>query len=122
MPTYDYLCQTCSHRFEIWQKMTDEPLTDCPECGSHIRRVLYPAGVVFKGSGFYKTDHANKSTLTSDTSDDSKKAANTEGNNSSPKGEGKAGENKTASEKSTNTANSSGSSSESKSTASAAAK
>jgi len=59
MPTYEYLCQTCSHRFETWQKMTDEPLTVCPECGKHIRRVLYPAGIVFKGSGFYKTDHGN---------------------------------------------------------------
>jgi predicted nucleic acid-binding Zn ribbon protein len=39
--------------------MTDEPLTICPECGSSIRRVLYAAGVVFKGSGFYKTDHVN---------------------------------------------------------------
>lgn len=59
MPTYEYLCQTCSHRFEAWQKMIDEPLTVCPECGNHIRRVLYPAGIVFKGSGFYKTDHGN---------------------------------------------------------------
>ena len=57
MPTYEYLCKTCSHRFETWQKMTDEPLTVCPECGATIRRVLYPAGIVFKGSGFYKTDH-----------------------------------------------------------------
>ena len=57
MPTYEYLCKTCSHRFETWQKMTDEPLTICPECGGAIRRVLYPAGIVFKGSGFYKTDH-----------------------------------------------------------------
>ena len=39
--------------------MTDEPLTICPECGGHIRRVLFPAGIVFKGSGFYKTDHSN---------------------------------------------------------------
>lgn len=59
MPTYEYLCKTCSHRFETWQKMTDEPLTTCPECGAHIRRVLFPAGVVFKGSGFYKTDHSS---------------------------------------------------------------
>src|SRR5579862_1056117 len=59
MPTYEYLCQTCSHRFETWQKMTDEPLTTCPECGGHIRRVLYPTGIIFKGSGFYKTDHGN---------------------------------------------------------------
>ena len=57
MPTYEYQCKTCNHRFEIWQKMTDEPLNICPECGSHIRRVLFPAGIVFKGSGFYKTDH-----------------------------------------------------------------
>jgi putative FmdB family regulatory protein len=57
MPTYEYLCRGCSHRFETWQKMTDEPLTICPECGGAIRRVLFPAGVVFKGSGFYKTDH-----------------------------------------------------------------
>jgi putative FmdB family regulatory protein len=59
MPTYEYLCQKCSHRFETWQKMTDEPLTTCPECKGHIRRVLFPAGVIFKGSGFYKTDHGN---------------------------------------------------------------
>lgn len=57
MPTYEYLCQTCTHRFEKWQKMTDDALTVCPECGGHIRRVFYPAGIVFKGSGFYKTDH-----------------------------------------------------------------
>jgi putative FmdB family regulatory protein len=57
MPTYEYLCQACSHRFEQWQKMTDEPLETCPECSGHIRKVFFPAGIVFKGSGFYKTDH-----------------------------------------------------------------
>lgn len=57
MPTYEYLCQACSHRFEQWQKMIDDPLVTCPECGGHIRRVFFPAGIVFKGSGFYKTDH-----------------------------------------------------------------
>jgi putative FmdB family regulatory protein len=61
MPTYEYLCQKCSHRFETWQKMTDEPLTTCDECGGPIRRILFPAGIVFKGSGFYKTDHASSS-------------------------------------------------------------
>jgi putative FmdB family regulatory protein len=61
MPTYEYLCQTCSHRFEKWQKMTDEALTECPECGGHVRRVFFPAGIVFKGHGFYKTDHGNGS-------------------------------------------------------------
>ena len=98
MPTYDYLCQTCSHRFETWQKMTDEPLTICPECGSHIRRVLYPAGVVFKGSGFYKTDHSNNGTVASATNNDSKKAESPDSSTSSS-----TGENKTSSETSTNT-------------------
>jgi putative FmdB family regulatory protein len=89
MPTYDYLCQTCSHRFETWQKMTDEPLTTCPECGSHIRRVLYPAGVVFKGSGFYKTDHGNTSAMASGANADNKKTETTDGSASSSQGESK---------------------------------
>jgi putative FmdB family regulatory protein len=59
MPTYEYQCKNCDHHFEIWQKMTDEPLTVCPECNGSIRRVLFPAGIVFKGSGFYKTDHGS---------------------------------------------------------------
>ena len=59
MPTYEYQCKSCEHRFEIWQKMTDEALTTCPECNGSIRRILFPAGIVFKGSGFYKTDHGN---------------------------------------------------------------
>ncbi len=63
MPTYEYLCKTCSHRFETWQKMTDDPLEICPECGAHIRRVYYPAGIVFKGSGFYKTDHRSSAAV-----------------------------------------------------------
>ena len=88
MPTYEYLCQTCSHRFETWQKMTDEPLTTCPECGSHIRRILYPAGVVFKGSGFYKTDHGSKSALASEANSNGKKAESTDSSASSANGEG----------------------------------
>jgi putative FmdB family regulatory protein len=57
MPTYEYQCRSCKHRFETWQKMADEPLTVCPECGGSIHRLFFPAGIVFKGSGFYKTDH-----------------------------------------------------------------
>jgi putative FmdB family regulatory protein len=66
MPTYEYLCRVCSHRFETRQKMTDEPLTTCPECGGIIRRVLFPAGIVFKGSGFYKTDHNDSGSVASE--------------------------------------------------------
>lgn len=57
MPTYEYLCQACGTRFEVWQKMSDDALTTCQACGGPIRRVLYPAGIVFKGGGFYSTDH-----------------------------------------------------------------
>jgi putative FmdB family regulatory protein len=89
MPTYEYLCRTCSHRFETLQKMIDEPLTTCPECGGNIRRVLFPAGVVFKGSGFYKTDHSNSGPPASENGNDNK----------SEKSEsGKEGETKVASE------------------------
>lgn|SRR5947209_11325235 len=56
MPTYEYLCKTCGHRFETWQKMSDEPLTVCPNCGAEIHRILFANGVVFKGSGFYSTE------------------------------------------------------------------
>ena len=66
MPTYEYQCKSCNHRFEVWQKMADEPLTTCPECQGSIRRVLFPAGIVFKGSGFYKTDHANSTSSNSE--------------------------------------------------------
>src|SRR5262249_11576858 len=56
MPTYEYLCKTCGHRFETWQKMSDEPLTVCPNCGAEIHPGLFANGVVFKRSGFYSTE------------------------------------------------------------------
>jgi putative FmdB family regulatory protein len=56
MPTYDYRCDECGEEFEVWQSITDDPLTECPRCGGHIRKVMSPAGIVLKGSGFYKTD------------------------------------------------------------------
>jgi putative FmdB family regulatory protein len=56
MPTYEYLCQSCGARFEAWQKMTDDPIDTCPTCGSHVRRIIFPVGLVFKGSGFYIND------------------------------------------------------------------
>ena len=65
MPTYDYQCRSCQVRFEIWQKMTDDPIAICPECGGPVRRILYPVGLVFKGTGFYKTDHNGSGTSAS---------------------------------------------------------
>lgn len=56
MPTYAYRCTACSHEFEIFQKFSDAPLTECPECGSDIRKIFQPVGIVFKGSGWYIND------------------------------------------------------------------
>jgi putative FmdB family regulatory protein len=69
MPTYDYRCDECGEEFEVWQSITDDPFTECPRCGRHIRKVMSPAGIVLKGSGFYKTDNRPART-----GDDSKKA------------------------------------------------
>ena len=58
MPTYDYQCETCGHRFERFQKMSEAPLTACPECGGQVRRLIGAgAAVIFKGSGFHATDY-----------------------------------------------------------------
>jgi len=62
MPTYEYQCKTCGHQFEQMQRFSDPPLTECPKCSGQIRRVIFPAGVIFKGSGWYITDSRKSST------------------------------------------------------------
>ena len=57
MPIYGYRCSNCGHQFEIQQRMSDEPLKVCPKCQGKLTKVLYPTGVIFKGSGFYSTDY-----------------------------------------------------------------
>lgn len=60
MPTYVYKCAQCGHMFEARQRMSEDPLTDCPSCeASALRRVINNVGIVFKGSGFYVTDNRN---------------------------------------------------------------
>ena len=56
MPTYQYACTACNHRFEAVQSFSDASLTDCPECTGGLRKVFSSVGIVFKGSGFYRTD------------------------------------------------------------------
>ncbi|MEV8147716.1 FmdB family zinc ribbon protein [Arthrobacter sp. NPDC080073] len=56
MPTYAYACRDCGHAFDIVQAFTDTSLSDCPECGGSLRKKFNSVGVVFKGSGFYRTD------------------------------------------------------------------
>ena len=59
MPTYDYECKACHHRWELFQSIKDNPIKKCPECGKRqAQRVIGPgAGIIFKGSGFYQTDY-----------------------------------------------------------------
>ncbi|WP_163571216.1 FmdB family zinc ribbon protein [Fodinicola feengrottensis] len=56
MPTYQYACTECGHRFDAVQAFTDDALTSCPNCSGKLRKVFSSVGVVFKGSGFYRTD------------------------------------------------------------------
>ena len=56
MPTYQYACKACEHRFDAVQSFSDPSLTECPECGGVLRKLYGSVGVVFKGSGFYRTD------------------------------------------------------------------
>ncbi|HNR66711.1 MAG TPA: zinc ribbon domain-containing protein [bacterium] len=63
MPSYDYLCLKCGHRFEAFQPISAEPLKRCPLCGGAVKRLIAGgSGLIFKGSGFYITDYKNKST------------------------------------------------------------
>ncbi|MFB7612667.1 FmdB family zinc ribbon protein [Kitasatospora sp. NPDC056181] len=61
MPTYQYQCTECGNGLEAVQKFTDEALTTCPECQGRLRKVFSAVGVVFKGSGFYRTDSRSSS-------------------------------------------------------------
>ncbi|QUQ69316.1 FmdB family zinc ribbon protein [Kutzneria sp. CA-103260] len=65
MPTYQYACTACGHRFEAVQSFSDNALTECPECSGKLRKLFGSVGVVFKGSGFYRTDSRNGSTASS---------------------------------------------------------
>lgn len=60
MPTYQYQCSECEHAFEAFQSFSEDPLTICPLCQGQVRKIYSAVGVVFKGSGFYKTDSVAK--------------------------------------------------------------
>ena len=77
MPTYDYECDACSHSFELFQSITAEPEKKCPECGKRkLRRLIGPgAAIVFKGSGFYKTDSRGVASATADSGPSSEPVA-----------------------------------------------
>jgi putative FmdB family regulatory protein len=84
VPTYQYACTDCAERLEVVQKFSDDPLTVCAACGGRLRKVFSPVGIVFKGSGFYRTDsRADRKTSESATASangsDSKKSETSSG-------------------------------------------
>jgi len=66
MPTYEYECRQCRHRFELFQSITEEPVKRCPKCGKNAARRLFGGGlgIIFKGSGFYTTDYKRSGAVT----------------------------------------------------------
>lgn len=91
MPTYEYKCTECNHLFEIFQKMTDEYLKECPKCGGVIKRLIGAgSGPIFKGSGFYQTDYKNSSVpKSSEKLSDNSKNTDTKSTESAKSTEGK---------------------------------
>jgi len=71
LPIYGYRCSNCGHEFEIQQRMSDEPLKVCPKCQGKLSKMLYPTGVIFKGSGFYSTDYKDSGKSASSNGSDS---------------------------------------------------
>ncbi|NLP09157.1 zinc ribbon domain-containing protein [bacterium] len=93
MPTYEYHCTLCHHRFEAFQKMSDAPIAACPQCDGPVQRLMGAGmGLIFKGSGFYITDYKkNNSSMTSSSpppasgeSNQSKESAGSKANESKP--------------------------------------
>ncbi|WP_075299375.1 MULTISPECIES: FmdB family zinc ribbon protein [unclassified Pseudonocardia] len=93
MPTYQYACTSCDHRFDAVQAFSDDALTTCPNCGGKLRKVFSSVGIVFKGSGFYRTDSRSGSvsgssesskadSTASSSSSDSSSSSNSSGSSS----------------------------------------
>ena len=113
MPTYSYACTECDNRFDVVQAFTDDSLTTCDKCSGRLRKLFNSVGVVFKGSGFYRTDSRES---TKNSSNGSAKPGSSSGNDGSSSSD-KSG----SSEKSSGPSDKSSDSASSKSTTSAAA-
>ncbi|MER7543204.1 FmdB family zinc ribbon protein [Spirillospora sp. NPDC127506] len=83
MPTYQYVCTECGEPLEVVQKFSDDSLTECPACGGRLRKVFSAAGIIFKGSGFYRTDSRGSGTSSSTVGASSNGSSNGSANGSS---------------------------------------
>ena len=110
MPTYQYVCTECGDQVEAVQKFTDDPLTMHDACGGRLRKVFSPVGIVFKGSGFYRTDsRKGASASTAASSSDSSSSAGDKKTGDGDKGDKKAGEKSSSSSSSASSSSSSSS-------------
>ena len=109
MPTYSYACTECDNKFDVVQAFTDDSLTECPQCNGRLRKVFGKVGVVFKGSGFYRTDsrEAGKSTSSGSTG----KSSSESSSSSSSSSEGSSKKSSDSSSSASSSSSSSGSSS-----------
>ena len=87
MPTYEYLCTECGDRREVVQSFTDASLTTCGVCGGKLRKVIYPVGIQFKGSGFYSTDRRASHPMSRMSKQDSKDSKDSRAESVESKGE-----------------------------------
>jgi putative FmdB family regulatory protein len=112
VPTYQYACTACDHRFDAVQSFSDPSLTDCPVCSGRLRKVFSSVGIVFKGSGFYRTDSRSGATVP-ETKTETKSESKSESN-------GSAASTSSSSKESSSSASSSSSSTSSSTPAAAA--
>jgi len=111
MPTYEYACQSCGRHVEVFQKFSEDPLTTCEVCGGSLRKVFHPAGILFKGSGFYATD-SRRSSATKGGGDSKKDSGSKSGDSGSKSGDSGSG---SSSDSSSSSSSGSGSASDKKS-------
>ncbi|WP_237569542.1 FmdB family zinc ribbon protein [Mycolicibacterium lacusdiani] len=121
MPTYSYACTECDNRFDAVQAFTDDALTTCPQCSGRLRKLFGKVGVVFKGSGFYRTDSRDAAKSSSSSSSNGDSSSSTSSSSESSSSAGKDSGSKESSSSSSSSSNSSSSDGGSKSSSSSTA-
>jgi putative FmdB family regulatory protein len=101
VPTYQYACSECGHQLEVVQSFSDAALTECPTCGGKLRKQFSAVGIVFKGSGFYRTDSRSTSSASTGSNGTAKESAGTSTEKSAEKVAGAGTKPATSSDKST---------------------
>ncbi|WP_304107070.1 FmdB family zinc ribbon protein [Mycolicibacterium bacteremicum] len=107
MPTYSYACTECDNRFDVVQAFSDDSLTACPKCNGRLRKLFGKVGVVFKGSGFYRTDSRDSSSSSSSSKSSDSSSSSTSSSSSSSSDSGSSSSSSTSSTSSSSSSSSS---------------